>query len=329
MKVLVLMGGSSTERDVSLATGEGVSKALVAQGHDVIPVDPATGKALPLKFLEEHRISEAPEGRGLEPGVTERSLTLARAPELGEADVVFIALHGGIGEDGTVQALLDLAGVPYTGSGMLASALAMDKARTKMLFRAAKIPTPKFRLLKSRDESWDPKAYGGFPVVVKPNSQGSSVGVHIVQKPEQLDAALDDAFKYAPVLVEQFVPGREVTVAVLDGKALPVIEIIPEAGFYDYKHKYTKGETKYVVPAEIPEAVADEASRLAKLAYTTLGCRGVARVDFRLDPDDALFCLEVNTIPGMTETSLVPMAAGEAGIGYEELVEKLVGGAVK
>jgi D-alanine-D-alanine ligase len=321
MKVLVLMGGSSTERKVSLATGANVAQALLNRGHEVIALDPARGERLELETLAPREIGES--APSFVPG-EERSLILARDPSLGEADVVFLALHGGIGEDGTVQAVLDLAGVPYTGSGMLASALAMDKAKAKAMFRAARIPTPRGRLLAVRQEGIDPGSLGGFPLVVKPNTQGSSVAVHIVKSAEGMEAALDDAFQYGPVLVEEFVSGREITVGVLGGKALPVVEVIPREGFYDYKHKYTKGETRYEVPAQIPKSVATEAARLAELAYTCLGCGGVARVDFRLDSEGQLFCLEVNTIPGMTEVSLVPMAAKEAGISYEELVDRLV-----
>jgi D-alanine-D-alanine ligase len=319
MRVIVLMGGSSTEREISLVTGRGVARALAERGHAVIPLDPATGQQLELEALEAKRIGEAPPE-----GAEEKSLVLARSGELGQADVVFVALHGGIGEDGTLQALLDLAGIPYTGSPMLASALAMDKQRAKTMFRAAGIPTPRGRLLSRREETVAAEAVGGFPLVVKPNSQGSSVGVHLVKGPEKLDEALDDAFHYPPVLIEEYIPGREITVAVLGGKALPVVEVIPEAGFYDYRHKYTKGETRYEVPAKLPPPVAREAARLGELAFSTLGCAGVARVDFRLTEEGNLFCLEVNTIPGMTETSLVPMAAAETGVSYEDLVSRLV-----
>jgi D-alanine-D-alanine ligase len=205
----------------------------------------------------------------------------------------------------------------------------MDKALAKTLFRAVKIPTPRARLVPRRDTVPGHDAVGGFPLVVKPNAQGSSVAVHIVERAEDMDAALDDAFRFPPVLIEEFIPGREITVAVVGGKALPVVEIIPQSGFYDYRHKYTKGETSYEVPATLSDPVAREAARLGELAYTTLGCAGAARVDFRLSEDGHLFCLEVNTIPGMTETSLVPMAAKEAGLSYEDLAEKLLELAVK
>lgn len=323
MRVVVLMGGTSTEREISIVTGREVTKALSAGGHEVLAVDAATGETLSLEGLEQHRIGQTPEAGG-PPKDRERSLVLAKGGTLETAEAVFIALHGGIGEDGTLQALLDLAGVPYTGSGMLASALAMDKARAKAMFRSAKIPTPRGRLLTHRDQTLDPESLGGFPLVIKPNSQGSSVAVHIVQKPDDMVHALDDAFKYPPILAEEFIPGREITVAVLGGKALPVIEIIPETGFYDFRHKYTQGETQYEVPAQLSEPLAREAARLGELAYNTLGCRGVARVDFRMTEDGNLFCLEVNTIPGLTETSLVPMAAKEVGMSYEELVHRLI-----
>jgi len=321
MKVLVLMGGSSTERKVSLATGANVVGALLKGGHEVVALDPARGERLELETVAPREIGESAPALAVG---EERSLVLARNAELGEADVVFVALHGGIGEDGTLQAILDLAHVPYTGSGMLASALAMDKAKAKAMFRSVGIPTPRGRLLEKRQDMCDPDSLGGFPVVVKPNTQGSSVAVHIVKSAEGMEPALEDAFQYGSVLVEEFIAGREITVAVLGGKALPVVEIVPREGFYDYKHKYTKGETRYEIPAQVPKTVSAEAARLSELAYSCLGCGGLARVDFRLDTEGQLFCLEVNTIPGLTEISLVPMAALEAGISYGELVERLL-----
>jgi len=323
MRVVLLMGGSSTERDISFVTGRGVGKALESRGHEVLALDPATGKRIALSGVESAQIGSTP-GVGAKDVGKERSLVLAKSTDLSQAEVVFVALHGGIGEDGTLQALLDLAGIPYTGSGMLASALAMDKARAKAMFRAGGIPTPRGVLLVDDRDSVDPEGLGGFPLVVKPNAQGSSVGVHIVEGPEGMADALADAFQYGPVLVEEYIPGREVTVAVLGGKALPVVEILPETGFYDYKHKYTKGETRYVVPAKLELTLAREAARLGELTFGVLGCSGVARVDFRLTEEGNFFCLELNTIPGMTETSLVPMAAKAAGLSYEDLVDSLL-----
>ncbi len=345
MKIVVLMGGGSAERDVSLATGLGVARALHENGHDVIPLDPSTGARLELEGLAAHRIGETPAGSETPPAPAgsagsgsaadttdataaahegEQSLVLAGNRDLAACDAVFVALHGGIGEDGTLQALLDLAGVPYTGSGMLASALAMDKHRAKMIFQAAGIPAPRGVLLRTRADAPDAGALGGFPLVVKPDRQGSSVGVHIVGDAGELPAALDDAFQYGDVIVEAFIPGREVTVGVLGGEPLPVVEIVPEDGFYDYRHKYTKGHTRYEVPADLPPEVEREAQRLGVAAFEALGCAGVARVDFRLSPENRLFCLEVNTVPGMTETSLVPMAAAARGIDYRSLVQRLV-----
>jgi len=325
VRVIVLMGGESAEREVSLVTGAGVARALAESGHEVIALDPRDGRRLSLEGGAPAAIGEAPPVRGTTDAGG--ALALAGAVGLRDADVVFIALHGGTGEDGTLQALLDLARVPYTGSGMLASALAMDKARAKVMLEACGVPVAPGRLLSSRTEDPDVGALGGYPVVVKPNRQGSSVGVHIVGSAGDLPASLDDAFTYGEVLVERFIPGRELTVAVLSGKALPVVEIVPEGGFYDYRHKYTKGHTRYETPARLPEATAARLAALGEAAFTALGCAGVARVDFRLTPEGEPFCLEVNTIPGLTETSLVPMAAREAGMTYRELVERLVNAA--
>jgi len=321
VRVLVLLGGDSEERDVSLVTGAGVARALAESGHEVVAVDPADGRRVELEGGRP-LVGEAPPPQLASGG--SGALALAGAVDLRTADVVFIALHGGAGEDGTLQALLDLARVPYTGSGMLASALAMDKARAKVILEGCGVPTPPGRLLRSRDDRPDIDGLGGYPVVVKPNRQGSSVGVHIVETPAGLPDALEDAFGYGEVLVERFIPGREVTVAVLGGRALPVVEIIPEDGFYDYRHKYTKGHTRYEVPASLPDTVASRLSALGETAFAALGCAGVARVDFRLSPGHEPFCLEVNTIPGLTETSLVPMAAKAEGMSYRELVERLV-----
>ena len=327
MRIVVLMGGASSERAVSLATGRGVVRAFRDRGHEVLAVDPATGERLELEGTAAPAIGEAPPETpdGTSAAVRESRLALARSDDVLDGDVVFVALHGGAGEDGTLQALLDLAGVRYTGSGMLASALAMDKTRAKIMMKALGVPSPKGKLLRrTGPHSLDPKGLGGYPLVVKPNREGSSVGVFLVRDDDDLTKALEEAFRFGDVLVETYIPGRELTVAVLGGKALPVVEIVPEDGWYDYRHKYTKGHTQYHVPADLPPDIATELARLAEKAYQALGCAGVARVDFRLDDTGQAFCLEVNTIPGLTETSLVPMAARAAGIGYGDLVEKLV-----
>ena len=244
----------------------------------------------------------------------------------GRLEVAFLALHGGVGEDGTVQALLEAVGFPYTGSGQAASAIAMDKSLTKMVMQAIGVPTPAWTLVA-------PAAYleklagtpvGGLPVVVKPKKEGSSVGVTIVTEPEGWEPALRAAEgSDEQLLVERYVPGRELTVGVLDGRVLPVVEIVPREGFYDYGNKYGEGRTTYEVPARIPEAVErvikDDAGRL----FAALGCRGMARVDFRLPADGLAQCLELNTIPGLTGTSLLPKAAQAAGIGFAEMLETI------
>jgi D-alanine-D-alanine ligase len=249
------------------------------------------------------------------------------APAVTDSDVVFIALHGGAGENGTVQALLELSGRPYTGSGVLASALAMNKAMSKKVFVQSGIPTPKWQLLTAgaRGKDIDVKALGGWPIVVKPNEEGSTVGLTIVSRAEDLDEAVDLSFQYgAETLVEQYIPGRELTVAVLGDEALPIVEIKPQGGHYDYESKYTAGKSQYFCPADLPEALAARIRKLGIDAARCLGCSGVSRADFRLPPDGDPSCLEVNTIPGMTPTSLVPMAAKAAGMSYDQLVARMI-----
>jgi D-alanine-D-alanine ligase len=302
MKILVLLGGSSAEREVSLSSGRRVATALRERGHMVTEADPH-GDAL------------------------------AVLPAAREADVVWMALHGGAGENGVIQALFDLAGVVYSGSGPLGSALAMDKELSKKLFRAAGVPTAEWRMVNSEtpEATWRSEAFAretfkalGGPVVVKPSKQGSSVGLTIPKLPADLADAIEEAFKYDDeVLLETFIPGRELTVGVLGSVALPVGEIIPKHEIYDYECKYVPGMAEEIFPAAIPDAVRDEAQRLSVLACAALKVSGCARVDYRLHPDGTLYCLEVNTLPGMTGTSLVPQAAMAAGITFPELCERI------
>jgi D-alanine-D-alanine ligase len=328
MNVAVLMGGDSPERDVSMVSGQAVVEALRRRGHDVCSVDPA----LPAEEQTDSCravIGEIPpdEIPILPP---QRRFEWLRLPRILEADVVFIGLHGGAGEDGRVQALLETAGVPYTGTGVLGSALAMNKDRAKILFRDAGVQTAP-HLLLGGDECRDVRLVRerietgiGFPVVLKPNCQGSSVGFSYVPDAAGLGAALERARAYDDlIIVERYIPGREITAAILDSEALPLVEIIPEGGFYDYRRKYTKGTSRYETPADLPSAIADRVRREAVLAWRSLGCRDYARADFRLADDGEPYCLEVNTLPGMTELSLVPMAAAQAGIPFEELVERI------
>ena len=326
MKVTVLLGGDSPERDVSLASGMGIVRALRGRGHDAIPLDPALPLDRQIEPGDVH-IDEIPPGSP-DPLPPDRIFDWLRSPQLLDSDVVFVGLHGGAGENGTVQALLEAAGAVYTGTGLLGSALAMNKDRSKAIFRVEGVQTAEHLVVRANARDGDVRRLAeerlGFPVVVKPNDQGSSVGFSFVEDPSKLGEAIGRAAAYhSDIIVERFVPGREITVSILGGRALPVVEIIPEGGFYDYKRKYTKGTSRYVAPAELDEAAARRFQEQAVLAYEALCCRDYARVDFRMSVEGEPYCLEVNTLPGMTELSLVPMAAEASGISFEDLVERI------
>jgi D-alanine-D-alanine ligase len=338
MRVAVLMGGPSSERKVSLKSGGAVSDALLRLGHDVVRVDvlapgvsASRENGAPDLLRADARSAGAPGARGY--------LAFLGLPELANCEAVFIALHGETGEDGKLQAALDLAGLPYTGSGALASALAMNKDLSKRIFADQGIPTPGWlfhcgavarRAGPSGGCGETPdmagiEAIGGLPVVVKPNDQGSTIGLTVVESERGLSAAFAEARKYSDeIVVERYIPGRELTVSVLGEEALPVVEIIPEGGLYDYTRKYVKGASRYEVPAPLAGGVTAAARGIGLRAFQALGCRGFGRVDMRLSPDDEIFCLEVNTVPGMTDTSLVPMAAGAVGVSFDGLVEKIL-----
>lgn len=328
MRIAVLVGGSSPERDVSLASGKGIVQALLERGHEAYPVDPALSIEAQCE-PEEARIGECPP-EGIPVLEPDQVFDWVRSPLIRGADVVFNGLHGGAGEDGTIQAILESAGIPYTGTGVLGSALAMNKDRSKALFREAGVTVAPHILITGFREGGGGAllervaASPGFPAVVKPNNQGSSVGFSYLPGEEGLDEALVRAASFGDdVIVERFVRGREITAAILDGEPLPLVEIIPEGGFYDYKRKYTKGTSRYIVPAELDEGLSVRIQKQAVSAYRALACRDYARVDFRLSETGEPSCLEVNTLPGMTELSLVPMAARSAGIGFGELVERI------
>jgi D-alanine-D-alanine ligase len=325
MKVAVLFGGTSEERDVSIASGAEVVKALRSAGHEVVAVDTATGVLTADRETKLLRTGVAP----LPPGREELDMletgdptALTHAPELDGVDVLFLALHGGTGEDGTLQALLDLVGIPYTGSGMLGSAMAMDKDITKRLLRDAGIPTAAWLMAPvSADEVADAL---GWPVVVKPSKQGSTVGLSVVHGPDELDTAVELAFRFDDeVMVERFVAGRELTVPIVGEDTLPVGEIITKSEIFDYESKYQPGLAEEIFPAEIPEEVRLEAQRLAQETHRVLKLEGFSRVDFRLDDSGGLWCLEVNTLPGMTSNSLVPKSAKAAGIAFPRLCERI------
>ncbi|APG28880.1 D-alanine--D-alanine ligase [Syntrophotalea acetylenivorans] len=294
--IAVLMGGLSAERDVSLRTGEAVLQSLKRLGYAAFAID--AGRDLPSRLTWQ------------------------------QASKVFIALHGRYGEDGTVQGLLEIMQLPYTGSGVLASSMAMDKVVTKKLLVYHNQPTPAFVECTAADLVQGPLAEcPPLPVVVKPAREGSTIGISLVRKEEELQPALEEALRHDElVLVEQFIAGREVTVGVLDGEALPIIEVVPEGGFYDYQAKYTAGRTEYLLPAPLESELYANLQQAAVEVFNILGCSGAARIDFMIR-DDKFFCLEANTIPGMTETSLLPKAAAAAGISFDQLVERILAGA--
>lgn len=320
MKITVLMGGTSAERDVSLASGAQVARALRQAGHDVVAVDTARGV---LSAAEERAILESgvrplpPEEAELDMLATGDAAALIRAPEVQGTDVVFLALHGGAGEDGTLQALLDLVGIPYVGSGPVGCALAMDKELSKRLFVQAGIPTPDWLLWPA-----DPGAVArlGYPLIVKPNNGGSTVGVAVVHQESELDEAIALAQQYdREILLERFIRGRELTVGIVGERALPVGEIVPEHEIFDYECKYQPGMAQEIFPAELPPALARRVQELALQAHRALKLRDFSRIDFMLDGNGIPWCLEANALPGMTGNSLVPKAAAAAGLSFPEL----------
>jgi D-alanine-D-alanine ligase len=329
MKICVLTGGSSAERDVAFASAAQVVAALRRRGHEVTVADTATGI---LDSAGESRLL-GPLVRTAPPDVQELA-TLAAAerrilfggllgePALRDAEVVFLGLHGGRGEDGTLQALLETAGIRYTGAGPLGSGVAMDKDLTKRLFLQAEVLTAAWLMAPVTSAEVDREL--DWPVVVKPGSQGSTVGLTVVRDPAGLAAAIAEAGRHDDeVMVEAFVPGRELTVGILGDEALAVGEIIPRHELFDYECKYTPGMSQEIFPAEIPDLLAEEARDLALRAHDALKLEGYSRVDFRLTDDHQLFCLEVNTLPGMTATSLMPQSAAAVGIDFATLCERI------
>jgi D-alanine-D-alanine ligase len=297
-KIGVLLGGLSSERDVSLRTGEAVLAALRDRGHDAVPI------------------------------YVDRDVDVALRQE--RIEVAFVALHGRWGEDGSIQGMLEMLGIPYTGSDVLASALAMHKGRAKELFRLNNLPTPAYYTLTATHATDLMAIHGdfGFPCVVKPMSEGSSVGVAICRSAKELAPAVEHALCFDDeILVERFVAGKEVSVAILDDRALGAVEIAPRAGFYDYGNKYTRGATDYFVPPRIsPERYRGVLAQALR-AHTALGCRGATRVDMIVSDSGNEFVLEVNTVPGLTPTSLLPKIADAAGISFGELCELMLYGA--
>lgn len=337
MKIVVLAGGLSPERDVSLTSGSLIANALMERGHRVLLLDVYIGISnLPKELDElfrsngryEHSIRrEVPDLEKLkrETGNGEALIGPNVLRLCAAADRVFLALHGAMGENGQLQATLDTHGIRYTGSGFAGSMLAMDKDLSKRLFRQSGVPTPDWIVFDATTDRVERILTEiGLPCVVKPLDCGSSVGVSLVDTQEALQRALDEAGVWGErVLVERQIVGRELTVGVLGELTLPVVEIIPESGFYDYKNKY-QGTTREVCPAEIDGEIAKRAAEISRMAFSALKLRGYARFDFMLDRDGGLWCLEANTLPGMTPLSLLPMAASAVGIGYGELCERIL-----
>lgn len=341
MRIVVLAGGISSERDVSILSGSKIAAALRSKGHQVVTLDPYMGYEEPLDsidrlfeenydFTDNAVISrEAPDIEAVKKSRKNQSnvyfgdhvIDICRA-----ADIAFLGLHGGEGEDGTIQAALKLNGIKYTGSDMLGSAIAMHKGLTKGVFLNSDVPTPESRLYKREFMSDEYlSSWLSFPCVVKPCSAGSSVGVQIVEDRSQFKEAMVDAFHYDDdVLVEEFIKGREFSVGILGGEALPVIEIIPKTGWYDYKNKYQAGLTLEICPARLDPEIAERMQREAEHAFEVLRMKAYGRLDFLLDEDNLFYCLEANTLPGMTPVSLLPQEAKAAGIDYPELCEKII-----
>ena len=299
MKVALLMGGSSSEREISLMSGGQVEAALRRLGHDVIVIDPARDSVAVL----------AQSG----------------------PDAAFIALHGKYGEDGCIQGTLEMLGIPYTGSRVLASAVAMNKIVSKAMFAAAEVPTPPCVTVSRSDALEVALARAqslGFPCVVKPSSQGSTVGITIVRESAALADALELAFRSDPdALIEKYITGTEVTVGVLGTRtprALPTLEIVPKNEFYDWDSKYTPGKSEHIVPARIPEPAGAECERLAVEAHVALKCRGYSRVDMIVEPSGQVWVLEANTLPGLTQVSLLPDAARAEGISFDRLIQTIL-----
>lgn len=297
-KIVVLMGGPSTEAEISQKTGKAVADALLSLGYNVTPYE----------YIPDHVVED-----------------LKRL----SAEVVFIALHGKYGEDGTIQSVLELAKIPYTGSGVTSSAITMDKIVSSRIFKQAGLPMSKSQAyyLSEGIDAVEKEILNefSFPVVLKPACEGSTIGIEIVREKENLHEALQRVFQVEPrILAESYLAGDEFTVSVLDGHALPVIQICPHSGQYDFHSKYTKGATDYIVPANIPAELSGLMGSIAEKGYKVAECAGVVRFDFKLDSEGRPFILEANSIPGMTATSLVPKAAAAAGIDFPELCEKIL-----
>jgi D-alanine-D-alanine ligase len=324
LKIALLVGGTSPEREVSKSSGKSIYYKLNELGFNVKLIDPAYGLNQPKN--EEEFFSEKNYGE-----ISNINCGKAiNSSLLDNIDLVFIGLHGKWGEDGTIQSLLELRGLKYTGSDVLSSATAMNKLVSKILFQHYDVVTPKWIVIKKNDTDVNVikekiNEFFGFPCVVKPNDQGSTIGITICKEKNELEEAIQQARKYSDVvLIEEFIQGREITVGLIDSAELPILEIRPKHGYYDYDCKYTSGMSEYLVPADIPGDVAKHLQQQALLAFNAVNASSYARIDFRLTDDFKTYCLEVNTLPGMTSTSLVPKMAKAAGIDFGSLLERII-----
>lgn len=296
-RIGVLMGGTSAERDVSLRSGQAIYRSLQNLGYNVISVDVGADICTSL-------------------------------PAAG-VQIAFLALHGGSGENGSIQGMLEVLGIPYTGSGVLASAIAMDKEVSKKVFRHHDIPVPRYIVLDHQSVNDITIIDFDLPWVVKPASEGSSIGVSIVRQEHDFKKAIEQAGIYGPrIIIEQYIDGKEIQIGILNGKAIGGIEVRPSLEFYSYEAKYTAGLTEYILPPEVEEVVYERAASTAFLAHEALGCAGATRVDLRIDKKGDPYVLEVNTIPGMTETSLLPKIAQRAGYDFPDLIEEILRGTI-
>jgi D-alanine-D-alanine ligase len=323
-KIALLLGGSSSERAISKSSSYSIYNALIALGYETVLIDPAYGKNQPKEtevFFSEKDFSEVS---------TRNYLEAINSSLFDDIDIAFLGLHGKWGEDGIIQSMLEVRKVKYTGSKVLSSAVAMDKAMSKIIFSQFNISTPKWFMVEKKNSNIEKvKKYIdekiGYPCIIKPNDEGSTVGLTVCNSPSDIDMGLKSSFEYSQkTMIEEFIEGRELTVAILDKAALPVLEIKPKSGLYDYKSKYTKGMSEYFVPADIPEDVVKSLQKDSLKAFNAIGCSVYGRIDFRLNKNNQFFCLEINTLPGMTSTSLVPKMAKAAGITFEELIDRII-----
>jgi D-alanine-D-alanine ligase len=324
LNVALLLGGTSPEKEVSKSSAASIYSALKNLGYKTVLINPAYGINQP---KDENEFFNKEDDKNIS---NRNYVETINSKLFNNIDLAFIALHGKYGEDGTIQSLLELRGINYTGSKILASSISIDKEMSKILFRHYNINTPEWLTIGKNNFEEDAVKENiaeklGFPCVIKPNDQGSTVGLTICKSEKEVPAAVKFALQFSDkAIVEKYIPGREVTVAILEDKALPVLEIKPKHGIYDYECKYTAGMSEYIVPAEIPPKIAQQLQSQALLAHTSLGCEVYSRVDFRLNEKLETYCLEVNTLPGMTSTSLVPKMAKAAGISFEQLIKKII-----